>query len=117
MTKNAALILLCLLLLAPAGARAASPWTAEPGYFKKSWAKLEFGLNNALLGWSEIWTEPMYYEASEPNFFARAGKRFGLLAKGIFEAGVCTAGGVIHTATFPIPVDLPLPGNGVQAVQ
>ena len=86
---------------------AASPWTAEPTWIEKSAKKLEFGLKNALLGWTEIGSETIEYKNSGKNLFQG-------MAVGLGEALVFTVGGVLHVATFPIPLDIPLPENGVQ---
>lgn len=86
---------------------AASPWTTEPTWIEKSAKKLEFGLKNALLGWTEIGTEAVEYKNNGKNVFQG-------VAVGFWEAIVYTVGGALHVATFPIPLDVPLPENGVQ---
>jgi hypothetical protein len=86
---------------------AASPWMDEPTYTAKAGAKLGFGLKNALLGWTELLTRPVDYHAEGKNLLDGIGS-------GITYAVAYTAGGAIHTGTFFIPVDLPLPNDGVQ---
>jgi len=80
----------------------ASPWTKEPTYSEKSINKLGFGIMNTLTGWDALFFEP----------YRRRNLLTGLIP-GILLAVTNTAGGAIHALTFPIPVDLPLPGGGV----
>lgn len=98
------LILMMALLPAPASANLkASSWTeVDDTYFNKIGHKLGFGIQNILTGWSAIFFEPYY----EPN------KLIGLI-KGIGYTLTNTAGGLIHAATFPIPLDVPLPEGGI----
>jgi len=103
--KTVALVVIFALCLAPA-AFAASPWTSGESYSDKVKGKLEFGLKNFLGGWTEIITRPA--EAKKNGNCSLKG-----LGVGIMNAVVYTVGGVIHTATFPIPLDVPLPNNGV----
>lgn len=78
-----------------------SPWIDEEYYFEKSAHKLGFGVLNGLTGWSALFFEP-----------ARSGILRGT-GKGIWRTLVYTAGGALHAATFPIPLDIPLPEGGV----
>ncbi len=80
-----------------------SPWTRENTYSEKTIQKLGFGLLNILTGWVSFFFEPYH----DKNFFKG-------LAKGTLRTVTNTAGGALHTVTFPIPVDIPLPGGGVE---
>ena len=97
------LFLLAPLFLFSAPLRAelkASPWTKEKRYMEKAGGKLGFGFLNISVGWSSLFMEPSRE------------KSWNGLAKGL---GLCitnTVGGLLHAATFPIPVDLPLPAGG-----
>ena len=99
------LVVVLSMLLAPV-AFAASPWTTEPTYAKKTTGKLMFGLQNTLLGWIQIFAVPNTYANEGKNAWAGVGQ-------GLVEGVVDTVGGAVHLLTFPIPVDLPLPNNGV----
>ena len=89
-------------------ALAASPWTEESGYVNRANGKFGFGLKNAALGWTEIFTQP-FDEAKEGG---NAVVGFG---KGIWTCVGQTVGGALHLATFPVTsVDIPLPENGNQ---
>ncbi len=103
MKKLLGMLLVALILLAPATVLAASPWTTEPDYAAKSVAKFEFGFKNLLLGWTDIMREP-----GNSDNLARG------IGKGVLDAILNTAGGAVHFLTFFIPVDVPLPDNGVQ---
>lgn len=81
----------------------ASPWTKEEKYFEKISHKLGFGVLNLLTGWTAILFEPGLSDRFFPG-----------LGKGVLYAVTNTAGGALHAATFPIPLDLPLPEGGVR---
>lgn len=49
----------------------------------------------------------LFYEPTRP------GNKLLGLAKGIGFAISNTAGGAIHAVTFPVPLDVPLPGGGI----
>ena len=101
------LTLVIAILLIPAVAFAASPWTTETTGVKKAEQKLIFGIKNLLGGVSELFTKPMDYH--------KQGKNVGEgIWKGLANTVTYTIGGALHVATFPIPIDLPLPDNGVQ---
>ncbi len=106
MKKMIGLLMVLVLLSAPAVGFAASPWTEKTTYSEKTMGKLEFGLKNALLGWIDIFYEPYQYDKAGKNAWSGLGK-------GIVDAVINEVGGVIHVATFLIPVDVPLPDNGV----
>lgn len=105
MKKFLASVLLTALIM-PGQLHAASPWTEGVNYLDKITGKLDFGMANLLGGWTEIYTEPQ--EAQLEN---RSRTKAAL--KGTANAFIFTLGGLVHTATFFIPVDLPLPDNGV----
>ncbi len=79
-----------------------SSWTQEKTYADKISHKLGFGFLNITAGWLALFYEPAHAE----NFFQGCGE-------GILYAVTNTAGGLLHAATFPIPVDLPLPHGGI----
>ena len=86
----------------------ASPWTSEVGWANRAKAKLGFGLKNALLGWTEIFTEPKKAIDGGNNFFVGLGK-------GVKNGVEDTLGGDIHTLTFAFTeLDAPLPNGGTQ---
>lgn len=86
----------------------ASPWTSEVGWATRAKAKLGFGLKNAVLGWTEVFTEPKKALDAGDNFFVGLGKG---LKNGVED----TLGGAVHTLTFPLTeLDAPLPGGGTQ---
>ncbi len=79
-----------------------SPWVKTKPYVEKSINKLGFGLLNLLTGWTALFFEPTRYE-----------NKFTGVVKGVWRTVTNTAGGALHTATFPIPIDIPLPDGGV----
>ena len=86
----------------------ASPWTMETGYANRAGGKLLFGVKNALLGWTELFTEPKEALDAGENFFVGLGKG---LKNGVFQE----LGGAVHIVTFPITcLDAPLPEGGTQ---
>lgn len=80
----------------------ASDWTLEKTYTDKISHKLGFGFLNITAGWTAFFYEP----ALAKNFFAG-------LATGTLYTFTNTVGGVLHAATFPIPLDIPLPHGGI----
>jgi hypothetical protein len=97
------LILFCALAgLAYAGPLQSSDWTQEPTYFGKISQKLGFGFLNITVGWTALFFEPV----KDNNFFIG-------VVKGIGYTVTNTAGGILHAATFPIPLDIPLPQGGI----
>ncbi|HOE68326.1 MAG TPA: hypothetical protein PK997_06795 [Candidatus Omnitrophota bacterium] len=80
-----------------------SPWTEEKTYVDKSVGKLAFGLTNITAGWTALFFET-----------AKHGNIFAGIAKGVWRTGTNTVGGVLHAATFPVAVDIPLPDGGVK---
>jgi hypothetical protein len=109
MKKTLAVVVLMIAVLfaTQTVAFAASPWMDETTYTAKSGAKLGFGLKNVVLGWTELLTKPVDYHAEGKNVFEGIGA-------GLANTAVYTVGGVFHAGTFFVPVDLPLPNNGVQ---
>lgn len=85
-----------------AGSSEPSPWTQEPTYLGKISQKLGFGFLNITAGWTALFFEP----CKDQNFFVGVGKGIGYMATN-------TVGGILHAATFPIPVDIPLPQGGI----
>lgn len=86
----------------------ASSWTEKTGWGERATAKLGFGLQNALLGWTEILLQPKKALDAGDNFFVGLGTGF---KNGVAD----TLGGVIHTLTFPFTeLDAPLPNGGTQ---
>lgn len=77
-----------------------SAWTKETSYTEKISAKAGFGIMNMGTGWMALLFEP-YYSGWKG------------LATGPFYMITNTAGGMIHAATFPIPLDVPLPQGGI----
>lgn len=59
MKKTTVVLLLLAMLAMPAAGFAASPWTEETEYGDKISEKLQFGLKNTLLGWTDIFFEPI----------------------------------------------------------
>lgn len=106
MKKLTILFLLVTLALGSNMAWAASPWTEETLYGDRVTGKLQFGLKNLLGGWTAIFSTPYRYHRDGKNTFVG-------IPVGIGEAVVYTVGGALHTATFPIPADIPLPNNGI----
>lgn len=103
MKKALVVLVVAAVFLAQAVAFAASPWTQETTYEAKAGAKLQFGLKNLVFGWTELLTKPV------------AGNDvINDIGTGLVNAIAYTLGGAAHTATFLIPVDVPLPNDGVQ---
>lgn len=80
-----------------------SEWTNRKGYLSKTTGKLGFGLLNVVGGWTAISTE--YYQQPEDNPAAA-------FIRSIARTVTNTVGGALHVATFPVPVDIRLPGGG-----
>ncbi len=85
-----------------AGSFEPSDWTREPTYLGKISQKLGFGFLNITAGWTALFFEP----CKDQNFFVGVGKGMGFMVTN-------TVGGVLHAATFPIPLDIPLPNGGI----
>jgi hypothetical protein len=110
MKKTIVLLLLAAMFLSPVSIFAASPWMEEDTYGERVAGKLHLGLMNTLLGWTDIFFEPV-----------RASKKcsdcdsvWTGLGKGFTDAVVNEVGGALQLVTFPLVVDIPLPDNGVQ---
>lgn len=98
------LVVFIVFFLLAMPAYAASPWMAKQGYAGKTWGKFCFGIKNSLLGWMTPWAE-----AKNPKYpTSWAG-----YSAGIGEGTIYMIGGVIHLATFFIPVDFPDMGYGL----
>jgi len=84
----------------------ASPWVEKTSYGDKMTGKLEFGLKNLLGGWTAIFSTPTKFQNEGKNVYLGT-------AKGLVKSVIYTVGGALHTLTFPIPIDVPLPNGGV----
>ncbi len=105
-------VLAVALLLSASTASAASPWTMETTYGKKVAGKLDFGVKNLLGGWMAILPCKSGCDVSKEGCPGMCcAKNLGM---GLVNAVVYTVGGALHVVTFPIPVDVPLPNNGIQ---
>jgi hypothetical protein len=82
----------------------ASPWAQNQGYFSKTGGKLAYGLKNVAFGWMM-----MFAESKMPQYH----REWEGFCVGISRSVIYTANGLIHIATFPIPVDFPDVGRGV----
>lgn len=83
-----------------------SPWRSEVTYGDQAKSKLGFGAKNLLLGWTELFTEPVEQKSA-----------LGI-GQGLGNAVMDTVGGFLHLVTFPFTsVDVPLPENGVNFAQ
>lgn len=102
--KKTFAILLSLFLICQTAY--ASPWAEKESYGGKVLGKFLFGLKNATLGWTEIFTEPQEYK------FKLQRSEWEGFCNGMAKAVFYTANGLIHLATFPIPVDFPNMGEG-----
>lgn len=79
-----------------------SPWRSEATYGDQAKSKLGFGAKNLLLGWTELFTEPVEQKSAMG------------IGQGLGNAVMDTVGGFLHLVTFPLTgVDVPLPENGV----
>lgn len=94
------------VLLSCTQAFAASPWTEKTTYKDKTLGKLDYGLKNVLGGWTEIFNRPIKYNKDGKSFTEGA-------LVGLYNTVVYTGGGILHAVTFPVPVDVPIPNNGV----
>ncbi len=80
-----------------------SSWTKGDGYVEKTVGKLGFGLVNVAGGWTALASE--YHEKPETNIGAA-------FLRSIARTLTNTVGGALHVVTFPVPVDIRLPGGG-----
>lgn len=81
-----------------------SAWTKQTTYADKTVHKLGFGLLNITMGWAAIPFEIDRSKSTNP---------WTGFCKGLWFTVTNTVGGVLHTATFPVPLDIPLPQGGV----
>ena len=109
MKKTLTLLLLAAVFLSPALGFAESPWTEKATYNSQIAGKLQFGLQNALLGWLDLFIEPTL----SARHCKDSGNVVAGIGKGMIDAVYNTAGGVFQAATFPLIADVPLPDNGV----
>ena len=82
----------------------ASSWTEKDTVSDRVTGKLGFGLLNLTAGWTAIPFEVDQHKST--NIYTG-------ICKGIYRTFTNTIGGVLHTATFPFPFDIPLPDGGV----
>ena len=100
-TLMALILFFAVTSSAYAGSFESSDWVKEPTYLGKISQKLGFGCLNISAGWTAFFFEP----AKDQNFFVGVGK-------GVVYSFTNTVGGVLHAATFPLPLDIPLPHGG-----
>ncbi len=101
-------VLLLALIFSPLPAQA-SPWAQKEGYFPKTGGKLVYGLNNSLLGWTNMFMEAHQedkYETQAEGFFV-----------GMARSIIYTSAGLVQLVTFPIPVDFPDVGQGLHVLK
>ncbi|MDP3919918.1 MAG: hypothetical protein Q8R76_03830 [Candidatus Omnitrophota bacterium] len=73
----------------------AAYWTStKPGYAQRAAAGVQHGFKNMLLGWTNIFTEPMIQQARGENVLIGA-------ANGIRKAVVSTVGGAVEGISAP----------------
>ncbi|HNX68635.1 MAG TPA: hypothetical protein PLL75_05870 [Candidatus Omnitrophota bacterium] len=96
-------MLFVLLPSAHAAGFKASDWTGQKTYLDKTTHKLGFGFLNLTAGWTAFFFESC---RNDQNFFVGVGK-------GTLYTFTNTLGGVLHAATFPVPLDIPLPEGGI----
>ena len=88
----------------------ASPWTHETTYSSRAIGKLGFGVKNLLLGWTDLFVEPMDASHAGENVL----KGIGIGIKDTVENEI---GGALHLITFPFTtIDVPLPEGGTQVL-
>jgi hypothetical protein len=110
MKKMFMLLLLLTMLLSPALGFADSPWTEKPTYNSEVAGKLQLGLRNTFLGWTDLFIEPIHASRRcEQGENVVTG-----IGKGVMDALYNTVGGAIQLVTFPLIADVPLPEDGVQ---
>ena len=109
MGKSTKIALLTLLLATiPVVASAESPWAEREGYANRAGEKFAYGLENTVLGWTELFSEPIESGKAKENVAVGFGR-------GLWNTIGDTVGGALHLATFPFTtVDVPLPENGTQ---
>ncbi len=110
MKKVIVLLVLAAMVLTPTLGFAASPWMDESTYNERVSGKLQLGLKNTLLGWTDLFIEPIH-AGSKCNSCENVWTGIG---KGFTDAIFNTLGGAAQLVTFPLVVDFPLPENGVQ---
>ena len=103
----------CAVLLGGASpARTACPVCAKASdesttYPAKAGCTLVRGATNTLLGWTELFRQPVNEVKGGGNIVTGVGKGVGQ-----------TVGGIAHLVTFPIPaIDIPLPRGGTDLLQ
>jgi hypothetical protein len=109
MKKGLAFIFIMLLFCTSRQAFAEpSPWTKEEKYIDKVTGKMDYGMRNFYLGWSEIFNEPIEHHNG-------VGDTLKSLGKGVVNFPIYTVDGLIHFVTCPITsLDVPIPNGGLQ---
>ena len=108
MKNKLAITLVVLMVIALPSMAFASPWMDKTTYGDKTVGKLTFGLKNTLLGWTELFKQPMDHAKDGKSFLAGMGH-------GILNTVTYTVGGVLHVVTFPFTsIDIPIPNDGVK---
>lgn len=97
-------LIVLMTWIAGAPSLAASPWAENPTYGSKMKGKFRYGLKNFFLGWTAMFIEPY-----QPKYK----KHWEGFCVGIAQTAFYTTNGLIHLATFPIPVDFPDVGRGI----
>jgi len=108
--KSKWIVLLLAIMLVPSVALAESPWAAEDSYGAQTRQKLDYGVKNALGGWTEIITAPVSTFKEGGSFKELVESQF----TGLYDAVIYTVGGALHLGTFFLPLDVEIPENGVQ---
>jgi len=98
MKKFLPILLAALLILSTPVTAQPSSWTEHESYPGKVAAKFGFGLKNSLFSWMQWWKQ-----AHNPRF----DHPWQGFCYGIGRSVTGTVGGLVHLATFPIPVDFP----------
>jgi hypothetical protein len=104
MKSKAVVLFVILILLMSSSAAFASPWAENKTYLGKTGGKLKYGIKNSVFGWMQ-----MFAEAEDPKYQTK----WNGFCVGMARSVVYTASGLIHLATFPIPVDFPDVGHGL----
>ncbi len=110
---SAAFVFIALLIASPVLAAEEtdyrpSEWKKEKLYIDRVFGKLNFGVWNFFLGWTELATEPYESFMTDENILLGIGK-------GILFGFADTAGGFLNAVTFPVTVlSIPLPEGGIE---
>ncbi len=86
-------------------------------YGAKVGSKIDYGMPNMLMGWTQIFTEPQDHRQTTGAKWRQALSTVGCVFVGAGLAVVDTAGGFVNILTSPVPVTIPLPRGGVDAAR